>query len=152
MFILNLKIEIVFKGKNISIKKEFYKYAYGFIKLHAIKLKVVFESKLKQYLNYEEIVYLTFYFTPDLCAGSFRNSSLAIELSRQAKFKNVYIDLYTTLPNRYSTFKTKAPEYEELDNLRIHRIRIPSHKSGMIDQALSFSKFYWAVKLNSQKK
>ena len=43
----------------------------------------------------KRIVYLTFYFKPDLCAGSFRNSSLAIELSRQAKLKNIFIDLYT---------------------------------------------------------
>ena len=101
----------------------------------------------------KRIVYLTFYFTPDLCAGSFRNSPLAIELSRQAKFKNVFVDLYTTSPNRYSTFKTEALEYEELDNLRIHRIKLPSHKSGMIDQVLSFSKFYWEVrKMNSSKK
>ena len=101
----------------------------------------------------KRIVYLTFYFTPDLCAGSFRNSSLAIELSRQAKFKNVFVDLYTTSPNRYSTFKTEALEYEELDNLRIHRIKLPSHKSGMIDQVLSFSKFYWEVrKMNRTKK
>ena len=101
----------------------------------------------------KRIVYLTFYFNPDLCAGSFRNSSLAIELSRQAKFKNAFIDLYTTLPNRYSSFKTEALEYEELDNLRIHRIKLPTHKSGMIDQVFSFSKFYWKViKMNNSKK
>ena len=101
----------------------------------------------------KRIVYLTFYFTPDLCAGSFRNSSLAIELSRQAKLKNVFVDLYTTSPNRYSTFKPEALEYEELDNLRIHRVKLPSHKSGMIDQVLSFSKIYWEVrKMNRAKK
>ena len=101
----------------------------------------------------KRIVYLTFYFKPDLCAGSFRNSSLAIELSRQAKLKNTIIDLYTTSPNRYITFKENAPEYEEFDNLRVHRIKLPSHKSGMIDQVLSFSKFYWEVrKMNSSKK
>tara|TARA_Y100001935_G_scaffold253906_1_gene261419 strand:- start:680 stop:1933 length:1254 start_codon:yes stop_codon:yes gene_type:complete len=101
----------------------------------------------------KRIVYLTFYFKPDLCAGSFRNSPLAIELARQAKLKKAVIDLYTTFPNRYNTFKTKAPKYEELGNLRIHRIKLPSHKSGMIDQVLSFSKFYWGViKMNSSKK
>jgi len=101
----------------------------------------------------KRIVYLTFYFKPDLCAGSFRNSPLALELSYQAKLKNTIIDLYTTSPNRYSTFKTEALEYEELDNLRIHRIKLPTHKSGMIDQVLSFSKFYWKVrKMNSSKK
>ena len=101
----------------------------------------------------KRIVYLTFYFKPDLSAGSFRNSSLVIELSRQAKLKNIFIDLYTTSPNRYSTFKSKALEYEELDNLRIHRIQLPSYKSSMIYQVLSFSKFYWEVrKMNSSKK
>ena len=101
----------------------------------------------------KRIVYLTFYFKPDLCAGSFRNSPLALELSYQAKLKNTIIDLYTTSPNRYITFKENAPEYEEFDNLRVHRIKLPSHKSGMIDQVLSFSKFYWEVrKMNSSKK
>ena len=101
----------------------------------------------------KRIVYLTFYFKPDLCAGSFRNSSLAIELSRQAKLKNIFIDLYTTSPNRYNTFKAEALEYEELDNLRVYRIKLPKHKSGMIDQVLSFSKFYWEVrKMNRAKK
>lgn len=101
----------------------------------------------------KRIVYLTFYFKPDLSAGSFRNSSLVIELSRQAKLKNIFIDLYTTSPNRYSTFKSKALEYEELDNLRIHRIQLPSYKSSMIYQVLSFSKFYWKViKMNKGKK
>ena len=101
----------------------------------------------------KRIVYLTFYFKPDLCAGSFRNSPLALELSYQAKLKNTIIDLYTTSPNRYNTFKTEALEYEEIDNLRIHRIKLPTHKSGMIDQVLSFSKFYWKVrKMNSSKK
>ncbi len=101
----------------------------------------------------KRIVYLTFYFKPDLCAGSFRNSPLAVELSKQASLENAFIDLYTTLPNRYSTFKAEAPEYEELDNLRIHRIKLTKHKSGMIDQVLSFIKFYWEVrKMNRDKK
>ena len=101
----------------------------------------------------KRIVYLTFYFKPDLCAGSFRNSPLAIELSRQANLENAFIDLYTTSPNRYNTFKTEAPKYEEIGNLRIHRISLPSHNSGMIDQVLSFSKYFWAVlKMNKGKK
>jgi hypothetical protein len=101
----------------------------------------------------KRIVYLSFYFKPDLCAGSFRNSSLAIELSNQANLENAFIDLYTTSPNRYDTFKSEALNYEEIGNLRIHRISIPSHKSGMIDQILSFSKYFWTVlKMNKGKK
>ncbi len=101
----------------------------------------------------KRIVYLTFYFQPDLCAGSFRNSPLAIELAKIARDKNVRVDLYTTLPNRYSTFKTNASEFEQIDNLFIHRIVLPPHKSGMMDQVLSFRKFYTEVlSLNKNKK
>ena len=99
----------------------------------------------------KRIVYLTFYFRPDLCAGSFRNSPLALELAKQAK--DVLIDVYTTQPNRYSTFDADAPDFEELNNLRIHRINLPPHKSGMLDQVFSFFKFYKEVsRLNKGKK
>lgn len=99
----------------------------------------------------KRIVYLTFYFRPDLCAGSFRNSPLALELAKQAK--DVLIDVYTTLPNRYSTFDVDASEFEEFNNLRIHRITLPPHKSGMLDQVLSFFKYYNEVsRLNKGKR
>ena len=99
----------------------------------------------------KRIVYLTFYFKPDLCAGSFRNSPLALELAKQAK--DVLIDVYTTLPHRYSTFDVDAPAFEEFNNLRIHRISLPPHKSGMLDQVFSFFKYYKEVsRLNKGKK
>jgi UDP-N-acetylglucosamine:LPS N-acetylglucosamine transferase len=98
----------------------------------------------------KRIVYLTFYFRPDLCAGSFRNSPLALELAKQDK--NVLIDVYTTQPNRYSSFYVDAPEFEQFDNLRIHRITLPSHKSGMLDQVFSFFIYYKEVsRLNKGK-
>jgi glycosyltransferase involved in cell wall biosynthesis len=101
----------------------------------------------------KRIVYLTFYYHPDLSAGSFRNTSLAFELAKQASEKDIIVDVYTTLPNRYSTFEQSAPEFEEIGNLRIHRISLPPHKSGMRDQVLSFKKFYSEViKLNKNKR
>lgn len=101
----------------------------------------------------KRIVYLTFYFEPDLCAGSFRNTPLAIELAKQAREKDIIVDVYTTLPNRYSSFEQSALEFEELGNLRIHRISLPPHKSGMLDQVFSFKKFYYEViKLNKNKR
>lgn len=100
----------------------------------------------------KRVVYLTFYYEPDLCAGSFRNTPLSIELAKQAREKDIIIDVYTTLPNRYSTFEQSAPEFEEIGNLRIYRISLPPHKSGMLDQVLSFKKFYSEViKLNKNK-
>lgn len=93
----------------------------------------------------KKILYLSFYFEPDLCAGSFRNSPLAKELAQQAKGK-ASIDVFTTLPNRYSSFNTEASEFEERDNYTITRVDIPQHQSGMKDQIFSFKTYYSAVK------
>ena len=100
----------------------------------------------------KRIVYLTFYFQPDLSAGSFRNTSLVFELAKKVEGRDCIVDVYTTLPNRYSTFKINAPEFEQIGNLNIHRISLPLHKNGMLDQVLSFWKFYSEViKLNRRK-
>lgn len=94
----------------------------------------------------KRILYLTFYFRPDLCAGSFRNSPLLYELARQAKAKGLEVDVMTTLPNRYSSYSQEAPEVETYENIRIERIAIPGHKSGIKDQMLSFTTFFKQVK------
>ena len=48
LFFTNFDVEISFKGKNIFIIKEFYRFAHGFNKTeNAVKLKVVFESNLE---------------------------------------------------------------------------------------------------------
>lgn len=93
----------------------------------------------------KKILYLTFYFEPDLCAGSFRNSPLLRELAVQAKGKAT-IDVITTLPNRYSTFEADAPQHEERDNVAIYRVEIPKHESGMKDQVFSFKTYYLEAK------
>lgn len=97
------------------------------------------------------ILYLTFYFEPDLCAGSFRNTPLAKELSEMCG-KDNHIDVITTQPNRYSTFKVDAMSREEIGNMSIYRIGLPSHKSGMTDQVRSFRKFFIdAIKITKNK-
>lgn len=88
----------------------------------------------------KRILYFSFYFEPDLCAGSFRNSPLAMELSSQ--FPHGEIIIVTTQPNRYDSFKIKAPSFEERGNLKIHRIDIPTHKSGFKDQIKSFKTYF----------
>ncbi|QHS54264.1 glycosyltransferase family 4 protein [Mucilaginibacter sp. 14171R-50] len=90
----------------------------------------------------KRILYLSFYFEPDLCAGSFRNSPLAKELARQAKGKAI-IDVITTVPNRYSTFNTQAPAFEEHENITVNRILIPKHNSGFTDQINSFKTYFF---------
>lgn len=84
------------------------------------------------------ILFLTFYFPPDLSAGSFRSSALVWELSKLVNSSGE-IEVLTTAPNRYKGFAASAPEEEEGGNVRIRRFRLSSHRSGMIDQGMAFS-------------
>jgi len=90
-----------------------------------------------------KVLVLTFYYSPDLCAGSFRTTALIEELK---KTKGIEIEVITTMPNRYSSFETKALEYEKKNNVTIRRVALPSHKSGMLDQIKSFYAFYKQAK------
>lgn len=90
----------------------------------------------------KRIIYLTFYFEPDLSACSFRNSTLAKVLSELIKDKNCVVEVYTTMPSRYNTYSAEALGYEELGNLRIHRIKLPRHGSGMRDQIISYFTYF----------
>jgi glycosyltransferase involved in cell wall biosynthesis len=89
-----------------------------------------------------KILVLSFYYKPDLCAGSFRTSALIDELKNK---NDVEIELLTTMPNRYSSFSTSAVSDESDGNVRVKRIELPSHKSGMLDQIKSFSSYYLEV-------
>ena len=93
----------------------------------------------------KKIFYLTFYFEPDLCAGSFRNTSLAYELSKIAHEKNCIIEVFTTFPNRYNSYLVDSLKYEVKGNLIINRVKLPSHSSGMYDQIKAFVKYYIEV-------
>ncbi|AWL10321.1 hypothetical protein HME7025_02481 [Aquirufa nivalisilvae] len=100
----------------------------------------------------KRIVYLTFYFEPDLCAGSFRNSPLAKVLAEKVK-EDCVVEVYTTMPNRYDTYHAEASAFEERGNLIIHRIPLPAHESGMMDQIKSFYTYFKEViRLNKGQK
>lgn len=83
------------------------------------------------------ILFLSFYYTPDLCAGSFRAAAL-IQALRPLLPAGSHIDVLTTMPNRYSSFSAAAPEVEEGKTFSVRRIPLPSHKSGMRDQSKAF--------------
>lgn len=89
----------------------------------------------------KNILYLTFYYEPDLCAGSFRNTPLIKELSKQSGV-NTKITVITTMPNRYGSFQVDAQKEETIGNLTVYRIPLPAHQSGMKDQILSFKEYY----------
>lgn len=84
-----------------------------------------------------KILILSFYFSPDLSAGSFRTRALVDALLVQMADGD-QIEVITTLPNRYRSFSSDAQELEKTDRLVVHRVKIPSHKSGMLDQSKAF--------------
>ena len=88
-----------------------------------------------------KILFLTYYFEPDLCAGSFRNTSLFKELLNQLT-DNDFVHVITTQPHRYKSFQAEGKEIETGTNFRIDRIKIPLHKSGFSEQIKSFYVFY----------
>lgn len=98
----------------------------------------------------KKILYLSFYFEPDLSACSFRNSTLARELARQAT-ETATVDVITTIPNRYKSFSTEAKQHDEFyGNLRICRILLPLNQGGFIGQIKAFYHFYYEVKRKIQ--
>lgn len=80
---------------------------------------------------------LSFYFQPDLSAGSFRNTAFVDSLLETLP-KGSEIHVVTTLPNRYSGFSADAPEEENNPGLTVKRVRLPAHQSGMLDQSRAF--------------
>lgn len=85
------------------------------------------------------ILLLSFYFSPDLSAGSFRAAALTEALREVCSA--IEIDVVTTMPNRYSTFSPDAKAIEHNDNVNIRRIAMPAHRSGMLDQSMAFCSF-----------
>jgi len=90
-----------------------------------------------------KILLFTFYYNPDLCAGSFRAAALVDQLK---KLPNIEIEIISTMPNRYASFDQEALAFEKSGNVTIHRIELPSHESGMLDQVKSFFAYFKAAR------
>lgn len=91
------------------------------------------------------ILVLSFYYAPDLCAGSFRTTAFVNELKKNINSNDI-VEIITTQPNRYGTFNQDAKEFEKVEeNIEINRINLGSHKSGFIDQSKLFLKFVFEV-------
>ena len=84
-----------------------------------------------------KILVLSFYFEPDLSAGSFRSTALVNALLERLP-PDVSVEVITTAPNRYSTFTVDVPATVQRPRLTIRRIALPAHKSGMVDQSRAF--------------
>lgn len=83
---------------------------------------------------------LSFYFRPDLSAGSFRASALVDSLLGILPAGSS-IDVITTAPNRYSSFSQEVAEVETSGPLCIRRIALPAHRSDLWGQSRAFVHF-----------
>lgn len=88
------------------------------------------------------VLLLSYYFTPDLGAGSFRAKALADTL---VAIPGVQLDVITTEPNRYHSHK---PDPGALDSTAysVHRVVLPEATPGFRGQVRGFSKFALGAK------
>lgn len=86
------------------------------------------------------ILVLSFYFEPDLSAGSFRATSLVNAL-RESVPPGWELDVVTTAPNRYSTYAKEAAKSESREGVEIHRIELQRHRSDMLGQSRAYLTF-----------
>jgi glycosyltransferase involved in cell wall biosynthesis len=101
------------------------------------------------------VVFFSFYYPPDLSAGSFRAISLAEALEK--KLNNAdEIHVISTYPNRYANHQIntkKVKSFEDWGILKIHRIPVPVHSGGMFSQIKTFTVFaFSAYKLSKELK
>jgi glycosyltransferase involved in cell wall biosynthesis len=80
-----------------------------------------------------KIAFFSFYFPPDLSAGSFRAESIVEALNGNAD-----IDVFTTQPNRYADHVAAASAIERRARATIHRFAVPAHSGGMVSQIRTF--------------
>ena len=86
------------------------------------------------------ILLLSFFYPPDLSAGSFRAKAL-VDALRERSAGDVEVEVLTTQPNRYRSHASEAADIEVQGCVRIRRIQLPGHKSGFLDQARAFAAF-----------
>lgn len=85
------------------------------------------------------ILVLSLYYPPDLAAGSFRTAALVDALLDTAS-DTVEIDVLTSVPNRYSSYTNATPERHD-ERVNVHRVAVPMHRAGMLDQPRTFARF-----------
>lgn len=92
----------------------------------------------------KRILLLTFYYPPDLSAGSFRAHALLQALCAN-RLGGVHVDVLTTQPNRYWELASNTEPIEHGVGVRVRRLRLPVHRGGLKGQAISFLAFSYQV-------
>ncbi len=93
-------------------------------------------------MQHGRILLLSFYFPPDLGAGSFRSQALVEALMKRLP-AGYTLEVMTTAPNRYAQYASQAPALETAyeGRLTVRRIELPSHRSGILDQSRAFAAY-----------
>jgi len=116
---------------------------------------LILKIELNLYLDFnrmKKILFLSFYYMPDLCACSFRAEAF-INAFKKLNKDDVQIDIVTTMPNRYSSYNIEADKFERVDdNINIHRIYLPNHNSGFLDQSKAFIIYFFKTLKYIKKK
>ena len=81
-----------------------------------------------------KICFFTFYFPPDLSAGSFRSTALVDSLIEKMNPKDSLV-VITTSPNRYKSYEVLSEFLTVKSNLKIFRIKLPKHSGSMLSQS-----------------
>ena len=95
------------------------------------------------------ILVLSFYYPPDIGPGPLRAEGVVeglLDITDQ-------VDVVSTYPNRYASYKPFVSNLEESPGISIRRVNLPAHRGGMIDQSRAFliyARFVRSVILNQK--
>jgi glycosyltransferase involved in cell wall biosynthesis len=92
-----------------------------------------------------KVLVLTFYYPPDLSAGSYRAQAIVQALQSEGP-GDLTIDVITTMPNRYASFADSGCKVSESAGgatvaVNVERLPVTNHHSGLLDQCLCFAGF-----------
>lgn len=87
-----------------------------------------------------KILVLSVYYEPELSAGSFRTTALVRDLARQLP-AGAQVEVITTLPNRFSSYRVDVPAHEQQGPVTVRRIALPAHSTGMLGESIAFLAF-----------
>ena len=93
-----------------------------------------------------KILILSFYYPPDIGPGPVRACAIVDALQQSNNsLGRVEIEILTTFPNRYASFRERAERLEIHENVTIRRIKTLPHRNGFFDQCLTFLFYFLTV-------
>ena len=93
-------------------------------------------------MQQKNLVLLSYNYTPDLSAGSFRSKALVDQLCKDLGSDDKLF-VITTKPNRYDSYRTKTESLSQDENVDLHRINVPQHANRWLIQIWGFSIFFF---------